>query len=84
MGMKVYVVENILYAVGQVVTQPASQQTFPSNPNDMGKAENVPLMMQVQFYPDIQTTEFRLSLRSANNKMIASPVINFIKFFMGV
>jgi hypothetical protein len=47
MGMKVYVVENILYAVGQVVTQPASQSTFPSNPNDMGKPENVPLMMQV-------------------------------------
>lgn len=66
------------------MTMPASQQGFPSNPNDMAPAENVPLMIEAQFYPDISTSEFRLSVRASNSKMIAQEVINFVKFYMKV
>ena len=84
LGLKVYSSPTGCQAVGQVLTKPAAQGSFPSNPNEMAKSESIPLMLEVQFYPDIQTSEFRLSLRSTHNKMIASQVINFIKFFMGV
>lgn len=84
MNMKVYTSENLLQAVGQVMTMPASQQGFPANPNDMAPSENVPLMLEAQFYPDIQTSEFRLSLRASNSKMIAQQVLNFVKFYMKV
>ena len=84
LGLKVYASATGCQAVGQVLTKPAVQSSFPANPNEMAKSESIPLMIEVQFYPDIQTSEFRLSLRSTANKMIASQVINFIKFFMGV
>jgi len=50
----------------------------------MDAPENVPLMIEAQFYPDIQTNEFRLSLRASNTKMVAQPVLSFIKFYMKV
>jgi hypothetical protein len=84
LGLKVYASATGCQAVGQIVTKPAAQSSFPANPNEMAKAESIPLMIEVQFYPDIQSSEFRLSLRSTANKMIASQVINFIKFYMGV
>ena len=84
MNMKCYSSETGIKAVGQMVTMPADQVGFPSNAGEMQKPENVPLMMEAEFYPDVQTNEFRLSLRSTNNKYVASQVINFIKFFMNV
>lgn len=84
MNMKVYTGDYLLQAVGQVMTMPASQQGFPSNPNDMASPENVPLMIEAQFYPDLSTSEFRLSLRASNSKMIAQPILNFVKFYMKV
>ena len=50
----------------------------------MDPPENVPLMIEAQFYPDLDTSEFRLSLRASNSKMIAQQVLNFIKFYMRV
>lgn len=84
MNMKVYSSDTLLQAVGQVQTKPASQEGFPSNPNDMAPSENVPLMLEAQFYPDIDTSEFRLSLRASNSKMVAQQVLNFIKYYMRV
>lgn len=71
-------------AVGQVSTKPDSQAHFPSNPAEMQGPENVPLMLQAQFYPDIDTRQMRLSLRAANNKMVAVPILNLLKFYMKV
>lgn len=84
LGLKVYNEGNVLKAVGQVVTAPQAQAVFPANPREMAPPENVPVMVEAQFYPDVQTTEFRLSLRAANNKPVATPILAFIKFYMNV
>jgi len=53
MNLKTYPTETGVKAVGQVMTMPSSQVGFPSNPNEMQNPENVPLMIEAQFYPDI-------------------------------
>jgi hypothetical protein len=53
LGLKCYTSSTGCQAVGQILTKPASQMSFPSNPTDMAKAESVPLMLEVEFYPDI-------------------------------
>ena len=53
MNMKTFPSETGVKAVGQVMSMPSSQAGFPSNPNDMQPPENVPLMIEAQFYPDI-------------------------------
>ena len=40
-------------------------------------------MLEAKFY-ESSTTEFRLSLRAANNKIVALQVLSFIKFYMNV
>lgn len=37
---------HLIQAVGQITTCPSSQNGFPSNPNEMAKPENVPLMIE--------------------------------------
>ena len=83
MGFKAYATDVGVKAVGQVVTKPAAQASFPSNPREMAPQENVPVMIVAQFYED-SSEELRLSLRAANNKLVASHVLGFVKFFMNV
>lgn len=83
MGFKVYATSEGVRAVGQVVTRPAAQTSFPKNPAEMAPQENVPVMLEAQFYEESKE-ELRLSLRAANNKVVASHVLAFIKFFMNV
>lgn len=84
LNLKVHSAGTTVEAVGQLVCKPSSREAFPENPADTQQAENVPLMLQAQFYPDVDPSLFRLSLRAANNKRLASEVINFIRFYMKV
>jgi hypothetical protein len=84
LNLKVHQSASSIDAVGQIVCKPASMTAFPGNPAETQQSENVPLMVQVQFYPDIDCSLFRLSLRAANNKLVASEVMNLIRFYMKV
>jgi len=50
----------------------------------MDTPEKIPLMLEAEFYPEIQTSEFRLSLRSTNKKVIIPEILNIIKLYMNV
>ncbi|CDW83693.1 ap-2 complex subunit alpha-2-like [Stylonychia lemnae] len=73
--------EWIVRGVGQVNFKPPSQVTFPSNPNDMQKPIIAPIMIEAEFFKE-DISEFKISVRSNDSKMIAQPLINFLKFYM--
>ena len=68
-------------AVGQINFKPAAQTTFPTNPNELIKPIIAPVMMEAEFFKE-DTSEFKVSFRSSDAKMVASPLVNFLKFFI--
>ncbi len=71
----------VVRGVGQVNFKPPSQNGFPSNPNDMQKPIIAPVMIEAEFFKE-DSSEFKVSFRSSDAKIIASPIINFLKFYM--
>jgi len=55
--------------------------SFPTGPHDVQPPVSVPVMMEAEFFKD-DTTEFKISLRSSDSKMVATPLINFLKFYI--
>mmetsp|Transcript_20300 Transcript_20300/g.19225 ORF Transcript_20300/g.19225 Transcript_20300/m.19225 type:complete len:203 (+) Transcript_20300:1729-2337(+) len=86
MNLKVFQPENLndftnVKAVGEMNFKPENQNGFPTNPQEVQKPISVPIMMEAQFFEE-DTSEFKLSFRSSDAKLIASPLINFLKFFV--
>ena len=49
----------------------------------MQKPIIAPLMIEAEFFKE-DTSEFKVSFRSSDAKIIASPIINLLRFYMGV
>jgi hypothetical protein len=68
-------------AVGQVNFKPPNQAAFPSGPNDIQKPIIAPVMVEAEFFKE-DLSEFKLSFRSSDAKMVGVPLINFLKFYI--
>lgn len=67
--------------VGQVNFKPSNQTTFPSGPADIQKPIIAPVMIEAEFFKE-DLSEFKLSFRSSDTKLVAAPLINFLKFYI--
>lgn len=68
-------------AVGQVHIAD-SDADFPSGPDDMNSGSVVPLMVESEFYPDIDSSEFRFSLRSNDKVRVTASFAQVFKLFV--
>jgi len=68
-------------AVGQVHCA-TSDASFPSSPDDMDSGVVIPIMAECEFYPSIQTSEFRFSIRSNDKVRVVASFAQFVKLFV--
>jgi len=69
-----------LYALGNQKLKSSEQVNFPSSPNDMKNPISIPIMVQVELYPEITMNEFRFSVRSKDKETSESLLAAFKLF----
>ncbi len=70
-----------IQAAGSVNFKNPTQSNFPSNPAEMHTPISVPVMLTAEFFEE-DKSEFKLSLRATDIKIVAGPIINLIKFYI--
>jgi hypothetical protein len=68
-------------AVGQVHIAEENAE-FPSSPDDMDSGSTSPLMVECEFYPDINMDEFRFSVRSNDKIRVTACFAQLFKLFI--
>ena len=71
-----------LFAAGELQLKPNEQEGFPASKDKMGNANTVPVIMQVEFYPEVSVNEFTLSIRASTTSSIARPLLELFKLFI--
>ena len=70
-----------LSVAGQVIFKSYKQTQIPNNPHEMIEPIVVPVLIQIEFYPDISMDEFRFSVRSNDSMPVALSLLSLFKFF---
>eukprot|EP01022_Parablepharisma_sp_SALTPOND_P032971 TRINITY_DN87977_c3_g1_i1.p1 TRINITY_DN87977_c3_g1~~TRINITY_DN87977_c3_g1_i1.p1 ORF type:complete len:1021 (-),score=134.76 TRINITY_DN87977_c3_g1_i1:716-3778(-) len=70
-----------LYAVGKLQIKNPEQINFPTSASEVKPAKIIPVMIEVEFYPDISMGEFRFSVRS-ENKDVSEVILALFKLFI--
>ena len=71
-----------LRVTGQIVFKGDEQVNFPNDPSEMINPITVPILAEIEFFPEIDKNEFRFSIRSTDTVLVASGLLSLFKFFV--
>ncbi len=67
---------------GQATFKGENQTSFPGGPSDIVDQIVVPVLAQIEFFPQVDMKEFRFSIRSTDTIEIARAILSLFKFFV--
>ncbi len=73
---------NSIYAAGVLALKSSEQTKFPTTAAEVQAPKTGVLMVEAEFYPEMGTNEFRLSVRSQADLSVAEPLLALFKLFI--